>query len=437
MEEDEEPLFAPETVVLEANTSKNPIISSPPASTLSSLIPQPPHLPVPLQESRLSISPPVNMDHSWSFSMMSDDEEDEPLDDIPTIEKINKSLITNTAPMANWQIDTASSVTGPNETSRADSISIPVPSIPDDEASVTNNNANMHLSQAATSAIPPFTIPQKRTLPNISPPEQTATIHTNKRISLPYINKRQELLNSVGTSDIVEDFITPSPSKLPTAAEQSQQIPRSPHSVGLLTNKVPHASPLDVRSTLTQKQLSPSVVPTQPRQPTTTKTTTTTTTTTAKPKTQLNLLQAFSQKSRNQNKLSSTSVNNTNSPHLRTTTLNQSLVIPCDFNRIKANYPKFKKQHDKIHHVCIEDYLALNYQMSNNNSNAQLISTSTTATNGLSFYSRGGTHEIGVVKLKTLCINTIYNQLWRDHKVICKKSLDRPVQIQFRYVVQA
>lgn len=425
MEEDEEPLFVPEPAILEANIPADSTISSSPASNISSLLPQPPCSPISLQAPRLSLSPPVNMDHSWSFSMMSDDEEeDEPLDDIANIEKINKPTTINARSMANWQIDTVSSVAGPTATSRASNTPTPIPYVPDNEALLTKNTADIRLSQATTSTITPFTIPQKRALPDISLPEQASTIHTNKRISLPYINKRRELLNSVGTSGIVEDYITPSLSKPPTAAQKPQKIP-STVLVDRLTNKVTHSSPSDFRPTLAQKRASPAVVQTQSRQPTTT----------TKPKTQLNLLQAFTQKARIHNKLSSTSASNTTSPHLRTTTLNQSLVIPCDFNRIKATYPKFKKQHDKIDRACIEDYLTLNHQMPDDNNNARLISTSTTTTNGLSFYSRGGVHELGVVKLKSLCINTIYNQLWRDHKIICKKILDRPVQIQFRYVV--
>ncbi|KAI8645587.1 hypothetical protein BD408DRAFT_382102 [Parasitella parasitica] len=344
------------------------------------------------------------MNHSWSFSMMSDgDEEEEALDDVAIVEPRETSKCAktfNTMPAIDWQIDTVSSVVGPTTTPlRVNNIpsSPPIIAIPENDTySPTTTAPTIHT----------FAIPQKRSLPDNLSVDEISKKHGNKRITLPYANKRQQVAATQEAIDNVEDFILP-PSQPMVSA-----------SVDRLTSE-PSFTPKQV---LTQQRASSSSVA-QPQQRESS---------TLKPTTQLSLLQAFSQKARIRNKLSSPSPAMNLSHKSNISTLNQSLEIQCNVNEIIANYPHFKKQHDNTYQASVEDYLTTSHRqlMPTDEASARLISR--TAINGLSFYSRSGVSELGVVRLKALHIDTIYNQLWRDHKITCRKALERPVQIQFR-----
>ncbi|CEP14772.1 hypothetical protein [Parasitella parasitica] len=366
-----------------------------------------------------SPSSSVNMDHSWSFSMMSDDEEDdEPIDDVANVgtqqNKLERTTIS--APAMDWQIDALSSVDGPvstlpktNNVSSSPAITIPE----NDDTTVAHDTFDTYLPTKTASIIPPFTIPQKRALLDDSSVNDDLKKHTTKRISSSYTSRHQQTQE---TSDIVEDFLVP-----PFQSMNAVSLNR------LASSKLMACPKL----TCTQQQTSSAVA--QPLQRKTNAPAST-----IKPTTQLSLLQAFSHRARNSTKFSSPvptpapapAINS--SPQLNTSTLNKSFEIQCNFNEIKANYSHFKKQHDKTYQASVGEYLMVSCRQKSLNieANARLISTTTI--NGLSFYSLGNASELGVVRLKAMNIDVIYNQLWKDHKIICKKTLDRPVQIQFR-----
>ncbi|KAG1121760.1 hypothetical protein G6F42_012115 [Rhizopus arrhizus] len=371
-----------------------------------------------------SPSPPANMDHSWSFSMLSDDEEEEEPLDVIVNATTNKPKVINTTSMANWQIDTVSSVAGPTAAPRVDVSPKPMHSMPENDTTARDNTiVTGSLAPPSRTApkptIPAFTIPQKRALSDTNPSDDDISIErANKRISMPYINRQRETSASLQPLDIVEDFIPP-PSKPPqsTIVQSSPEIPaKTAVSAGRLTSKSTFVSPSIGRSTTNQQRQRASPAITLPTQSRATH--------------QLGLLEAFKQKACIQNKPSSIAV--ATPATSSTSTQNQSLVIQWDFDQIKANYPNFKKQHDKTHLLSIEDYLATYHEIPDIDMNARLVSTTAANNNGLSFYSRGGIFELGVVKLKALGVNVIYKQLLKGHKVICKRRLNRPVQIQFQ-----
>lgn len=371
-----------------------------------------------------SPSPPANMDHSWSFSMLSDDEEEEEPLDVIVNATTNKPKVINTTSMANWQIDTVSSVAGPTAAPRVDVSPKPMHSMPENDTTARDNTiVTGSLAPPSRTApkptIPAFTIPQKRALSDTNPSDDDISIErANKRISMPYINRQRETSASLQPLDIVEDFIPP-PSKPPqsTIVQSSPEIPaKTAVSAGRLTSKSTFVSPSIGRSTTNQQRQRASPAITLPTQSRATH--------------QLGLLEAFKQKACIQNKPSSIAV--ATPATSSTSTQNQSLVIQWDFDQIKANYPNFKKQHDKTHLLSIEDYLATYHEIPDIDMNARLVSTTAANNNGLSFYSRGGIFELGVVKLKALGVNVIYKQLLKGHKVICKRRLNRPVQVQFQ-----
>ncbi|GAN04767.1 conserved hypothetical protein [Mucor ambiguus] len=370
---------------------------------------------------RLSSSPPANTDHSWSFSMLSDDDEEEPPDVIVSTEntKPDKPNVINTTSMANWQIDTLSSVTERTTAPpKAGNTPLPMQSILENDTNTRySTSARSSLAPSsrvvpAPSNIPIFITPQKRA---VSSDDNVPTSHVNKRISLPYINKQREAPASLEPSDIVEDFIAP-PTRPLNTLPLSPQIPSRTISLERLTPRSTFVSPSIGQSTTNKKQRSSPAI-TQPIQ-------------NNKEAHQIGLLEAFKRKAHIQTKRTSTTITAPTASST-TSTLNQSLVIQCDIDQIKANYPEFKKQHAKKHLLSIADYLATHQETLDIDMDARLISITAT-NNGLSFYSRGGIFELGVVRLKALGVNVIYNQLLNNHKVICKRKLNRPVQIQFQ-----
>lgn len=428
VDQQEEPLFVPQPSLPNKNdmpTPSSPVIDSIPPFTVAADSPQ-----------QFSPSPPANIDHSWSFSMLSDDEEEEePPDVIASAEntKSDKPKVINTTPMANWQIDTVSSVTEPTAAaSKADNTPKKhMQSIPENDTIITRDSISSRSSSVPTSsrAAPPtnsitptFIAPQKRA---VSSDDDIPTSRANKRISLPYVNRQRESPASLEPLDIVEDFIAP-PARPSFTLQSSPQIPAASRSISLERSTTPRpttfVSPSTGRST-TNKQQQPSPATVQSTQK-------------SKGTHQLGLLEAFKRKAYIQKvPASATAAAAASITTTTTSTQNQSLVIQCDINQIKANYPEYKKQHDKTHLLNIADYLATHHETPDIDMNARLISTAATS-KGLSFYSRGGVFELGVVKLKALGVNAIYNKLLKNHKVVCKRKLNRPVQIQFRYAVK-
>lgn len=124
-------------------------------------------------------------------------------------------------------------------------------------------------------------------------------------------------------------------------------------------------------------------------------------------------------------------------------TLNQSLIIDCNIEDIKAAYPYRKEILSESYRIRIQDYLAMNdYDQAGQIT--KLIKTSPgLEKHGLSFYTRGNPsvidkhrHQIcqlGVVKLKPLYINAIVSRLAKEHRIVCKKLFDRPVQIHLNH----
>ncbi|KAK4509202.1 Ubiquitin conjugation factor E4 [Mucor velutinosus] len=400
---------------IDLDQQEEPLFVTQPSSITETNVPPPP-IQVADPPQRLSASPSANIDHSWSFSMLSDDEEEEPLEVTLSTEKAksDKPTLINTTPMANWQIDTASSVIEPTTApyKAADNTPKLMQSIPENDTSTSARSSSARPSRAAPvpKTIPTFVTPQKRA---VSSGDDLSANCANKRISLPYITRQRDAPGSLEPSDIVVDLIAPS-SRLSTTLPSSAQTPAKTVSVERLTPKPTFVSPSTGRSTTTKQQrLIPSTA--QPTQ--------------NKAIRQLGLPEAFKRKAHIKNTPASTTVVSPSTSI--TSTLNQSLVIQCDIGEIKANYPNFKKQHDRTHLLSIADYLATHYEIPDIDTNAKLVSTTPT-NNGLSFYSRGGIFELGVVKLRALGVNAIYNQLLKNHKVICKRKLNRPVQIQFR-----
>ncbi|KAF1798077.1 hypothetical protein FB192DRAFT_1289074, partial [Mucor lusitanicus] len=358
-------------------------------------------------------------------------QKEEPPDVIASAEntKSDKPKVINTTPMANWQIDTVSSVTEPTAAaSKADNTPKKhMQSIPENDTIITRDSISSRSSSVPTSsrAAPPtnsitptFIAPQKRA---VSSDDDIPTSRANKRISLPYVNRQRESPASLEPLDIVEDFIAP-PARPSFTLQSSPQIPAASRSISLERSTTPRpttfVSPSTGRST-TNKQQQPSPATVQSTQK-------------SKGTHQLGLLEAFKRKAYIQKvPASATAAAAASITTTTTSTQNQSLVIQCDINQIKANYPEYKKQHDKTHLLNIADYLATHHETPDIDMNARLISTAATS-KGLSFYSRGGVFELGVVKLKALGVNAIYNQLLKNHKVVCKRKLNRPVQIQFR-----
>lgn len=390
-EQEEEPLF-----VSTPPTEKINITASPAASLL------PPQL--------LSTE---NQDQSWSFSMISDDDEEInlSLNNVAHAEttKISKPKETNIKPMANWQIDTISSVTGPTAND----------GICDDLIKAAKNSPRACTSMSsAVSAMPSFINPQKRALPDAFSSDEISENPSNKRISLPSVNRQSEALSNAGVSNSIEVSTTSpqlSSSAHPAAVQQLPQSLTNPTILDRLSSR----ATLPIPSPLNQRQKTSRIVSMPPQR---------NIISTANPAatTQVDLMQSFGQKARIHNEPAFSPYEGTKS------TQNQSLTIMCDFDAIKANYSNYKKQHNKMHRISIEDYLALQQQaIQGHDMDAKLISTTPTTQSGLAFYSRGGVYELGVVKLKALCINAIYNQLLKNHNVICKKKLERPVQIQF------
>lgn len=121
-------------------------------------------------------------------------------------------------------------------------------------------------------------------------------------------------------------------------------------------------------------------------------------------------------------------------------TLNQSLTIDCDLDDIKKTYPKRKEILSETYRIRIEDYLPMNDYGHAGQVTRLLETPIGLDKHGLSFYTRGNPsildphrhqiYQLGVVKLKALYINDIVNKLVKERSLVCKKMLDRPIQIR-------
>ncbi|KAI9468904.1 MAG: hypothetical protein EXX96DRAFT_589667 [Benjaminiella poitrasii] len=115
-----------------------------------------------------------------------------------------------------------------------------------------------------------------------------------------------------------------------------------------------------------------------------------------------------------------------------TTTLNQTKTIPCSFEQIQATYEQRHVWLRRTHRVRLEDYLL------SNNDHVQpksLLALLPLKKHGLWFYSRGEeghVAELGVAQVESMQIHAIFERLFKTHPLLCKKNLERPVQIEFK-----
>lgn len=122
-------------------------------------------------------------------------------------------------------------------------------------------------------------------------------------------------------------------------------------------------------------------------------------------------------------------------------TFNQSMMVDCNIEDIKAAYPQRKEILSESYRIRIQDYMVMNDYDQTGQVTKLLKSPPGLEKHGLSFYTRGNPsiidkhrHQIcqlGVVKLKPLYINAIVSRLSKEYKLNCTKILDRPVQILF------
>ncbi|KAI8985451.1 hypothetical protein BDB01DRAFT_834976 [Pilobolus umbonatus] len=115
-----------------------------------------------------------------------------------------------------------------------------------------------------------------------------------------------------------------------------------------------------------------------------------------------------------------------------TNTLNEKKVIHCSIESLRASYTGPPTHH----RASIEDYLTKNSPKGPVQLTV-LIQHPTLDKLGLALFTRGrkvdGRHQVstlGVVKPKRLHVAVILKKLIEEHKLMCKKLLDRPVQIQ-------
>ncbi|KAI7898388.1 DNA mismatch repair protein [Cokeromyces recurvatus] len=122
--------------------------------------------------------------------------------------------------------------------------------------------------------------------------------------------------------------------------------------------------------------------------------------------------------------------------HPLPSTLNQVKTIECSLQQIQSNYTQRQEWLKNTHHIRIEDYL-----LSNRNDTQQtttILALLSLNKNDLWFYSRGTKQhrdqitELGVVKLTSTCIHNLFLQFLKDYQLICKKNLERPIQIEFK-----
>ncbi|KAG1212169.1 hypothetical protein G6F68_004172 [Rhizopus microsporus] len=114
-------------------------------------------------------------------------------------------------------------------------------------------------------------------------------------------------------------------------------------------------------------------------------------------------------------------------------TLNETMEIDVDINMIRSNYAKRKEQLAKTYHIRIEDYVMMQLD---GIPFTQFINYSDQFT----FFIKGirptddqrihKLTQLGLLKMKDIQTHCIMNKLIREHKLICKTKLSRPVQIR-------
>ncbi|KAI8883249.1 hypothetical protein K501DRAFT_249983 [Backusella circina FSU 941] len=118
-------------------------------------------------------------------------------------------------------------------------------------------------------------------------------------------------------------------------------------------------------------------------------------------------------------------------------TLNNSTLVNCDFDTIKRDYEANAERRTRYHHIRINDYLALNRteQIDPIKHVTNLVKHPELSERGLALYTRGVSidqpiYELGVLKIDELYSSTVYDALMKKHPLICKRSLERPVQLR-------
>lgn len=120
-------------------------------------------------------------------------------------------------------------------------------------------------------------------------------------------------------------------------------------------------------------------------------------------------------------------------------TLNKTMTVNCSLEEIKANYPRRKEILTETYRISIDEYLLTK----ENNQPGSLsihpfpkgsghdhiaLYTRGTSSNTLGCHHR--TYQLGAVDLKSVSIETTMQKLTKELKLLCKKPLQRPVQIQ-------
>lgn len=120
-------------------------------------------------------------------------------------------------------------------------------------------------------------------------------------------------------------------------------------------------------------------------------------------------------------------------------TLNQTMTIDCNIQDIKATYTQRKEVLSETYRISIDEYLNAN-SYDHPGQITSLIKFPLGNNDHLSFYTRGipstvdkhrhQIYQLGVVKSKSLAVHATLQRLIKEHTLVCKKSLERPVQIK-------
>lgn len=125
--------------------------------------------------------------------------------------------------------------------------------------------------------------------------------------------------------------------------------------------------------------------------------------------------------------------------HQRFNTLNKVMTVDCSLEEIKANYPRRKEILTETYRISIDEYLLTK---ENNHPSSSLSIHPFPKGSGhdhIALYTRGTssntlgrhrTYQLGAVNLKSISMEATVQKLTKELKLVCKKPLQRPVQIQ-------
>ncbi|CAO3636762.1 unnamed protein product [Mucor hiemalis] len=120
-------------------------------------------------------------------------------------------------------------------------------------------------------------------------------------------------------------------------------------------------------------------------------------------------------------------------------TLNETMTVDCSIEEIKANYPRRKEILTETYRISIDEYLSMNNakRTQGNSSTSIHHFPKGSLHDHISLYTRGSSmlgrhrvYQVGAVNLKSISVEATVQKLTKELKLICKKPLERPVQIQ-------